>query len=273
MRVNRIFLLFAAVILSLSGAYIYASHSPSFKVTQVMVRGNDKIAENEIKDKLKPCLDRNILGLNLERIEEELRDDVRLKQVRVSRRFPCRLVIEVEEKSPVLWISLPAGVPGLGDHGFCGLSIDQEIIPLDRHDLSDDLPMVSGIRAKAPDGKATQMPEPYHKWRDVKVQKALSLYRTLTLVDSSFARLLSEINLTDVSSPVLYLLPNTKVMMGEGDLERKWMRVRTILAGVEDVGSFSCLDLRFDDQVLLTRSSSAKSNVRAGKKAKPSEGK
>ena len=167
-----------------------------------------------------------------------------------------------------MWISLPAGVPELGDCGFCGLSIDHEVIPLDRHDLSEDLPMVSGIRVKA-----TQVPEPYHKWCDVKVQKALSLYKTLTLADSSSALLLSEINVTDVANPVLYLLPNTKVMMGEGDLERKWMRVRTILAGVEDIGSFSCLDLRFDDQVLLARSSSAESNLRAGKRAKSSQGK
>ena len=69
------------------------------------------------------------------------------------------------------------------------------------------------------------------------------------------------------------LLPNVKVMMGQGDLERKWKRVRTVLSGAGGSGSFSCLDLRFDDQVLLTRSASGKSMVGAGRMAKPSEGK
>lgn len=273
MRVNRIFLAFVALILSAGGAYIYACHSPSFNVTEISVWGNHKISTDEVRDRLRPYLDRNILGLDSESIEEELREDVRLKQVTVRRRYPGSLVVELEEKTSVLWISLPDGRSELGSTGFCGLSIDQEIIPLDQRDLSDDLPMVSGITIRSGETERGGMPEPYHKWRHIEAQKALSLYRSLTAIDSSFPNLLSEINLADISNPVLYLLPNVKVMMGEGDLERKWKRVRTVLSGARDSRSFSCLDLRFDDQVLLTRSSSGKSMVRAGRTAKPSEGK
>ena len=60
-------------------------------------------------------------------------------------------------------------------------------------------------------------------------------------------------------------------IMGQGDLKKKWRRVRTILGGEEDIASFSCLDLRFDDQVLLTRSPSYQLMVRTRKQAKPTD--
>jgi cell division protein FtsQ len=265
MRVNRIFLVATALILVLGGAYIYACHSPKFNLNQITIRGNDRIAANDLESKLEPCIHKNIMSLNLHKLEGQLRQDVRLKDVHIKRRLPATLLVKVEEKSPVLWVSLPGGCSELGDCGFCGLSVDQEVIPLNRRDLSSDLPLVSGIRRSEADSRETWPPEPYQRWEQFQLQKALELYRSLTAADSGFAALLSEINLADVSNPVLYLLPNIKVIMGQGDFQRKWRRVQTILAGEKEMGSVSCLDLRFDDQVLLSRSSPGESYPRTKK--------
>jgi cell division septal protein FtsQ len=265
MRVDRIFIAFSALILVLAGTYIYACHSPTFNVTQITVQGNQKVTSDQIRSRLEPYLNRNMLGLNIGQMESLLRTDIRLKDVRIKRRLPGLLLIEVREKQPVLWVSLPAELPEFGDYGFCGLSLDQEVIPLDKEDLSHDLPMVSGISG------SDRTPTPYREWTNERVQKALQLYTTFAEIDPASAGLISEINLQDPSNPVLYLLPSVKVIMGEGNYEKKWRRVRTILDHEKDLASFSCLDLRFDDQVLLTRSSSYKLITPTGESTETSE--
>lgn len=253
MKVNKAFLIFTAIILTFGGAYIYACHSPNFNVAEIKIKGNNKITTDEIRGKAESCMGKNIFSLNLERIEEKLREDLRIKDVQVERRLPRCILIELEEKMPVLWINLPSNFPGPENCGFCGLSIDQEIIPLDQKDLSHDLPIVSGVEMV--DGKSSQVLKPYLRWSNFKVKKALEFYKTLTAIDPTSVELLAEINLEDMSNLILYLLPTVKVMMGQGDFERKWRRVRTILAGEERIEGIICLDLRFDDQVVLTRSS------------------
>jgi cell division septal protein FtsQ len=252
---NKSFLILTAVILVFSGSYIFACHSPRFCVSEIKVRGNSKINTDEIMEKAEWCMGANIFSLNLKRIEEKLREDVRAKDVQVKRRLPRCILIEVEEKVPVLWINLPTGFPDPRGCGLYGLSIGQEILPLDQKDLYNDLPIVSGIDTDLGRQKPGPFPEPYHRWSNPKVEKALDFYKTLTAIDPTSVQLLAEVNLKDMSNMTLYILPGIRVMMGQDDFERKWRRVRTILAEEETIEALVCLDLRFDHQVVLARSS------------------
>jgi cell division septal protein FtsQ len=138
-----------------------------------------------------------------------------------------------------------------------GLSIDQEIIPLTQKDLSCDLPLVSGIQVEREGVESGMLPEPYHRWSNFRVEKALEFYKTLSAIDSGSVELLAEINMKDISNLTLYLLSGIKVMMGSDDFEKKWKRVRAVLGGGERIQEFVCLDLRFDDQVVLIKRSKA----------------
>lgn len=256
MKKNIIFLVMAVFILIFSGTYIYALHSPVYNVTDIRISGNSKITSSEIKSKAQWCLGKNIFSLSMKRIEEELREDVRLRQVRVKKIHPSSIWIEVEEKTSVLWISLPNGFLNQSDYGFYGLSIDQEIIPLDKSDLSHDLPMVNGLKEEQVEEKSLGSLKPYQRWTNFKVEKALEFYTMLLENDSSSLELLAEINLADSPNLILYLLPfGNKVLLGAGDYEKKWRRLKTILSAEKKIEEVLCLDLRFDDQVVLTRSS------------------
>ncbi len=271
MKIDRIFILLSVLILLAGGTYIYACQSPNFNVTELVVRGNHKISQSEIKGRMEPFLNKNILGLNLRRIEEMLKSEPRLQEVQIKRRLPGSLLVQVKEKRPVLWIALPAELPEIGESGLCGLSLDQEMIPLDRDDLSRDLPVVTGMAAAPDNSVSSRIPQPYQKWDDPRIQRAVGLYRILTEIDPAASTLLSEINLTEPSSPVLYLLPGIKVLMGENDFERKWKRVRGILGAEKEIASFSCVDLRFNHQVLLTKAPSSKPSGGTGKRAETLE--
>ncbi len=254
MKKSKAFLSLTAVILIFSGVYIYACHSSHFRVSEIKVRGNNRVSADEITEKLKACLDENIFRLDLDEVENGLKEDIRLKEVRLERRLPGRILVEVEEKTPLLWVNLSGPSSDPKNLGFYGLSIDQEIIPLNQKDLTNDLPIVSGIEIKKGEPGSDRMPEPYRRWANHKVEKALEFYKCVTRIDPASSEILAEINLDDELNVTLHLLPGIKVMMGHGDFERKWRRVKTVLAGEEKARELACLDLRFNHQVVLARS-------------------
>jgi cell division protein FtsQ len=236
-----------------SGTYMFASHSPRFRVSEVTIRGNHKVSCQEIMEVAGCCKGSNILGLDLERVKEELMRDSRIKRVQVKRRFPKTILMEVEEKVPLLWVKLPTGFIASENYGFFGLSENQEIIPLTHEDLVFDLPIVTGIEIKTGQGKTEDSPVLFQRWSNIKAQKALEFYKSIKGVDPSSVDLIAEINLQDMSNITVYLLPGIKVMMGAGDFETKWKRLKIILGGEEEIEDLVCVDLRFDNQVVLAR--------------------
>jgi cell division septal protein FtsQ len=251
---SRVFLGLAAIILVLSGGYIFACHSSLFLVEEIKITGNDRIPADEITEKLKACLDRNIFRLDLDEVEGKLREDERIRKLKAERRLPGCIVVEVEEKTPLLWVNLAARGSRHKNLGLYGLSVDQEIVPLSRNDLSEDLPIVSGIELEKGKSKSSPIPEPYRRWSNPKAERALEFYCCVAQIDPTSSDLIAEIHVDDQLCVTLYLLPGIKVVMGHDDFEKKWTRVKTVLAGEERVGEIRCLDLRFDDQVVLARS-------------------
>lgn len=255
MKKSKVFLGLAAVILTFSGAYIFACHSSHLRVSEIKIRGNNRIPAAELAKEFDVCLDENIFRLDLDDCEKRLREDKRLKDVRVERRLPGCILVEVEEKTPVLWVSLPAQVSESRNSEFYGLSIDQEIIPLSQKDLTNDLPIVSGIEIGKGEPGSDRMPEPYRRWPNPKAERALEFYKCVTGIDPASSELLAEINLDDELNVTLHLLPGIRVMMGQDNFDKKWRRLKTVLAGEEKARELACIDLRFDHQVVLARSS------------------
>jgi cell division protein FtsQ len=236
-----------------SGTYIFASHSSRFRVSEVTIRGNRKVSCLEIMEVAGCCKGSNILGLDLEKVKDELMRDLRINKVRVKRRLPKMILVEVEEKVPVLWVKLPAGLIASENCDLFGLSENQEIIPLTHEDLVFDLPIVTGIEIKTGQGKTEDSPVLFQRWSNITAQKALEFYKSIKAVDPSSVELIAEINLQDMSNITVYLLPGIKVMMGAGDFEMKWKRLKIILGGEEEIDDLVCVDLRFDNQVVLAR--------------------
>ncbi|UCB52813.1 MAG: FtsQ-type POTRA domain-containing protein, partial [Candidatus Zixiibacteriota bacterium] len=207
MRKSRAFLGLAAFILMFSGAYIFACHSSHFRVSEIKIRGNDRIPLADIAERAEVCLGENIFRLDLHDLGDRLREDIRLKEVRVGRRLPGCVLVEVEEKTPLLWVNLLGPISDPENLGFYGLSIDQEIIPLSRNDLTEDLPIVSGIEINKGEPESDLIPELYRRWPNPKAEGALELYRCVARIDPSSSELIAEINLDEELNVTLYLLP------------------------------------------------------------------
>jgi len=241
------FLASILLVLTLSGIYIFVSHSPRFNLTQIDIQGNHKIGETEILEKAQIKLGPNIFRMDLGRVQQLIREDKRIKDVWVKRELPNRILIEVEEKKPALWINLP--------EGLYGLSQDQEIIPLEKEDFEHDLPVVTGLVSPPVSGKQNQNQRPYEWWPNRNAKSALDLYKTLLEVDSSFLEIMSEINLSDENNLIFYLIPyGTQVSMGKGSFKKKLKRVKAILDYEGKREDLASIDLRFKDQVVVKKS-------------------
>jgi cell division protein FtsQ len=241
------FLASILLVLTLSGTYIYVPHSSRFNLAQIDIQGNHKIGETEILEKAQIKLGSNIFRMDLGRIQRLIREDERIKDVRVRRELPNRILIEVEEKKPALWINLP--------EGLYGLSQDQELIPLEKEDFEHDLPVVTGLASLPVSGKQNQNRRLYEWWANRNVKSALDLYKTLLEVDSSFLEIISEINLSDENNLVFYLIPyGTQVSMGKGSFKKKLKRVKAILDYEGKREDLASIDLRFKDQVVVKKS-------------------
>jgi cell division protein FtsQ len=233
------------LVLMSSGTYIYVSHSSRFNLAQIDIQGNHKIGETEILEKAQIKLGPNIFRMDLGRVQQLIREDKRIKDVRVKRELPNRILIEVEEKKPALWVNLP--------EGLYGLSQDQEIIPLEKEDFEHDLPVVTGLASLPVSGKQNQ--RPYEWWANRNAKSALDLYKTLVEVDSSFLEIISEINLSDENNLIFYLIPyGTQVSMGKGSFKKKLRRVKAILDYEGKREDLASIDLRFKDQVVVKKS-------------------
>jgi cell division protein FtsQ len=233
-------------VLMLCGTYIFVSHSPRFNLTRIDIQGNHKVSEKEIKEKAQIELGTNIFRMKLGMIENLVREDKRIKKVWAKRILPNQLLIEVEEKKPALWINLP--------EGLFGLSQDQEIIPLEEEDFDQDLPVVTGLTFSSDFGKKNLKTKPYEWWPNKKAKLALDFYKILSEQDSSFMELISEINLSDESNLVFYLIPyGTQVNMGKGNLKKKLKRAKAFLDYEGKTEDLAGLDLRFKDQVEIGR--------------------
>jgi cell division protein FtsQ len=234
-------------ILVLSGIYVFMYYSPGFNLTQINIQGNRKIDEKEILDRAGIKMGTNIFSLDLGKMEQQIREDKRIKKVWVKRKLPQAILIEVEEKKSALWMNLP--------DGLYGLSKDQEIIPLKEEDFQHDFPVVTGLVSSPVLGNEDLGKRPYEWWSNRKVKSALEFYEALWEEDSSFMESISEISLADENNLIFYLIPyGTQVNMGKGNFKKKIGRVKSLLEYERKKEALICIDLRFKDQVVVKKS-------------------
>jgi cell division protein FtsQ len=242
-----IIIILIGFILVLSGIYVFMYYSPGFNLTQINIQGNRKIDEKEILERAGIKMGANIFSLDLGKMEQQIREDKRIKKVWVKRKLPQAILIEVEEKKPALWINLP--------DGLYGLSKEQEIIPLKEEDFQHDFPVVTGLVSSSFLEKENLSPKSYEWWPNRKIKSALEFYKALVENDSSFMDSISEISLADENDLIFYLIPyGTQVNMGKGNFKKKIGRVKSLLEYEKKREALVCIDLRFKDQVVVKKS-------------------
>lgn len=94
---------FMAVSLGLLAAYRFMTRSAHFGLDQIEVQGATYMKYEDVLQAAGLSLGQNAFGLNMQKIERELRDLPWVAGVSLKRDLPDRLVVTVEEREPRYW--------------------------------------------------------------------------------------------------------------------------------------------------------------------------
>lgn len=133
------FAIYAFILLVILFIYICISSS-IFELKQIDVDGNSKITKSDIIKIGDIETGKNIFKYNLNDVEKNLLVNPYIKYVKVSRKFPDKLVITIKENSEYAIIKEGASYIYIGENGLV-LSEQKDI-------KNKNIPLVSGIEIK-----------------------------------------------------------------------------------------------------------------------------
>lgn len=133
------FAIYAFILLVILFIYICISSSV-FELKQIDVDGNSKITKSDIIKIGDIETGKNIFKYNLNDVEKKLLVNPYIKYVKVSRKFPDKLVITIKENSEYAIIKEGASYIYIGENGLV-LSEQKDI-------KNKNIPLVSGIEIK-----------------------------------------------------------------------------------------------------------------------------
>ena len=193
LRVSLTGLLWAALAIGGVAAFAAAGRlatSPNrFRLSQVIVRGNQEAGEEEIRKLAQDWMGRNLLVITLTDVEKKIREHPWIGEggsVRIARRLPGTLVITVGERKAT-GLALLGGVVWL---------LDGRGMPIDRHGpryADCDFPIIKGLDA------VRARPEQLR----AALAEGVAVTRALTERQPGFVSQVSEI---DVSEPDMIVL-------------------------------------------------------------------
>lgn len=133
------FAIYAFILLVILFIYICISSS-IFELKQIDVDGNSKITKSDIIKIGDIETGKNIFKYNLNDVEKKLLVNPYIKYVKVSRKFPDKLVITIKENSEYAIIKEGASYIYIGENG---------LVLLEQKDIKNkNIPLVSGIEIK-----------------------------------------------------------------------------------------------------------------------------
>lgn len=232
---RNIFVILILPVLFFAGTCLFLTSALWFNLNEIVLSGDGNLSLNEVI-KLSPIvLGTNIFRIDTGKIENDIKEDLTLSWVKVTRKLPDKIEIQLQRKKPIFLINLDR---------LYGLTRGKEIIPLKGSNGKLNLPILSGIYLNR-----------INFYREVdtpEIQRAVDFYQAVLEADSTFLDKISELNLSSQENLVLYLLPSgLRVMMGKDHYKSRIARLMAILETEDDLERFSWVDLRFKNQGIV----------------------
>jgi cell division protein FtsQ len=213
----------------------WALTSPRFGVAHVDVVGARQLTPEAVVETAGIAAGENLWRLDARAAVERLLTLPLVKDARVERRPPDRVVLAVVEREPY------ALVQAERLHWVDSEGVDLGVAP---RAVAPPLPVISGVDPGALGGPR-QAAGPA-------LEAGLALLRLLDGGKSPLLSRISEIDAGRPEDPVLVLLDGMEVRLGHEAWDARLARLSGVLAQLEaSNGSVTIIDLRFRDQVVL----------------------
>jgi len=233
-------LILIVVIMSWLGTMQWKQH---LTVTGIIVDGEHILSKEELVKLAQISLKTRMYDVDLTAIQNNIVKNHFVKNVEVTRDAPSTIRIEVEERTPIALLSLPANndLLYIDDEGY--------ILPHISSQAIFDLPVISGVDSITivDVGQPTAHPD---------VLGAVEALETARRVSSELFHMISEVRIRTGHDMVLYSADTgIPIIFGRGDAAKKMVKLDAFWKKfITDQGAQNIryIDVRYEDQVIIS---------------------
>jgi cell division protein FtsQ len=200
------------------GAHRYALRSPRFAITAVELHGAERLDEREVMRLAGIERGKNIFALDTQNAERRLLDNAWVAQVKVVRKLPQTIVVELTERDA-------AAVATIGDHLYL---VARSGEPFKRLEPGDpfDLVTITGISAENLARDRAREVE--------RISKGLEVLRQYDRVSLSKVHVAQELHLTDTGEAVLSVgKTGIALHLGHGPWRKKLLMAERVVTQMQ----------------------------------------
>jgi cell division protein FtsQ len=226
------------IVIAMTGGFVLSL--PVWRVKSVLVRGSNYLSEAKIVNTAMVPRDENIFLIDLEEIKSRYSKIVQIKAIKIKRKLPDTIVIEIKERKPYA-IAVISGVTSL---------IDDEGYVIARQNLASSMygsgmekyPVIRGINRRSLEGGIRLNPGDR-----AFVRSAIDMLSNF--MDPGTIQIEAS-NWEDI---IIYIEDILKVKIGDPkDIERKIRLVRALLGSVKGKWTkVAYMDVRVPDNPVI----------------------
>lgn len=207
---------FITFILIIMGGGIYFMLSPVFNIENIVVTGNNILTTEQIKNLSDIHLEENTFKLVKSKTEEKIKQNAYIQNVKIKRKLPSTITIEVEERIPTYIISFANAYAYINNQGYF-LEISKEKL---------NLPIITGYTTSESDiceGNRLCIEDLQRLENVLQIMKATE--------SNEISSLVTKINIADKQNYILELQKEKKtVYLGDtSNLSTKMLYIKSIL--------------------------------------------
>ena len=237
---SRYFFFFLVLIVLIYGVYIginsLFTKLDLFKVKSIKISGNENLETDFLKNLCNDFINLNLYSISKKDVLRKYENIVRIDRIKVSRIFPNKLKIEINEKKGEFFFRTASGII---------FPIDKNRVVLDNVNFYENEVMPI-IGTKIPDAEIIIG----KRIENILIEKIFFLREKFANVDPDFINSISEFYLKDENLIFVNANIGYRIVLGENEIEEKLKR----LIFLEQNRTFekgTIIDLRFKDQLVI----------------------
>lgn len=227
-RRKGILIFFAVLILAAVSLF-----TPAFNVSEIKVNGNSIVSDKEIIKASKIKNTDNVFRLSSSKAEKHVKKIGYIDTVRVVKKFPARVVIEVTESDEIAYVTFSGN--------YVGLRKDGKVTSITKSSkMKPKKAVVSGFGVKEAKVAGTIIGK-----KQEKTELLIQLLEALS--DNELASSVKKIDISDLKEVYIILSTDTKVILG--DIQQIDYKMKCLNTVLEELGEIRGGKINLTDPV------------------------
>jgi cell division protein FtsQ len=210
-----------------------------FNLTDIEITGNSILSDEAIIKLAEIRPDTSINNIDLSEIQKKIEQNPYIKAAAVSREFPNKLEIRINERIPICYLS---------HKELLLLDAEGIILPPIQTTVATNLPVISGFE------KDSLLYQPGSKVPNPEIMAIVKTVHSTLLNTPDLFSEISEIHYWNSENYILYTIKNgTPIFLGNRNLSEQFnilANFQNRLKGKRELSDYQYLDLRWEKQIV-----------------------